>query len=311
MESSSKIISYLFIITILIIYSCNKDESPTSLQNHLPKIESLTANPNKVLTNEEATLTCIATDEDGDNLTITWSSKIGSFPVGAIGVSVKWKAPSQIGVDTIVVIVNDGKQTVQEKIELTILMGIINYGGKNYNAVQIGTQWWLKENLDIGTMVPNTVNQSDNGITEKYCYDNKVENCITYGGLYTWDEAMAYTTVAGAKGICPDGWHIPSNEDFSILVATVNNDNRALKANGVGSADGIGTNTSGFSALLAGGYGTVYSNTFGAMGYAAYFIRSEKSGSYGISTALDGSSKSISTVLMPKTQALSIRCIKN
>ncbi|MCK7527278.1 MAG: fibrobacter succinogenes major paralogous domain-containing protein [Ignavibacteriales bacterium] len=55
-----------------------------------------------------------------------------------------------------------------------------------------------------------------------------------------------------AKGICPEGWHIPTLSELQILSNIVKVEVNALKAVGQGSGDGAGTNTSGFSALLVG-----------------------------------------------------------
>jgi uncharacterized protein (TIGR02145 family) len=130
----------------------------------------------------------------------------------------------------------------------------VDYGGKTYHTVQIGSQCWLKENLDVGTMIDSMANASNNGIIEKYCYRNNPANCTIYGGLYQWKEAMQYDSTQGARGICPTGWHIPDTSDFVLLLTTVNFDGNALKAVGQGIldqyGDGRGTNTSGFSALL-------------------------------------------------------------
>jgi uncharacterized protein (TIGR02145 family) len=128
----------------------------------------------------------------------------------------------------------------------------VTYSGKTYNTIQIGTQCWLKENLDVGTMIDSFAIPSNNGIIEKYCYGNNQANCTTYGGLYHWNEAMQYVTTEGTKGICPTGWHIPTYAEFHTLQTTVSNDGNALKAVGQGTGNGAGTDTSGFSALLAG-----------------------------------------------------------
>lgn len=125
---------------------------------------------------------------------------------------------------------------------------IVSYQGKIYNTVQIGYQCWLKENLDIGTMINGSINQINNGTIEKYCYNNDPINCATYGGLYQWKEAMEYSVTEGTKGICPNGWHIPTNAEFEILNKTVSYDAKALLASGQAN----GTNASGFSALLGG-----------------------------------------------------------
>ena len=55
--------------------------------------------------------------------------------------------------------------------------------GQTYSSVLIGTQCWMAENLNIGTMIPNTTNMSNNGILEKFCYDNTAANCDVYGGF--------------------------------------------------------------------------------------------------------------------------------
>ena len=89
----------------------------------------------------------------------------------------------------------------------------VQYEGKTYNTVLIGNQCWLKENLDVGTRINLNQSPTNNGIIEKYCYNDNPTNCDTYGGLYKWDEAMQYTTTEGAIGICPSGWHIPSDDD--------------------------------------------------------------------------------------------------
>ena len=97
----------------------------------------------------------------------------------------------------------------------------VTYQLKLYNTVQIGTQCWLKESLNVGTMIPGIQNQSNNGTIEKYCYDDDPDNCVTYGGLYQWGEIMNYTTQAGAQGICPFGWHIPTDEEWKQLEGEV------------------------------------------------------------------------------------------
>ncbi|MDR3668834.1 MAG: FISUMP domain-containing protein, partial [Ignavibacteriaceae bacterium] len=66
---------------------------------------------------------------------------------------------------------------------------IVNYSGQKYTTVQIGNQCWLKENLNVGVMINGSSEQTNNGIIEKYCYQNDPANCIKYGGLYQWNEA--------------------------------------------------------------------------------------------------------------------------
>lgn len=101
-------------------------------------------------------------------------------------------------------------------------------------------------------MIDSDSTMKDNGIMEKYCYDNKLENCEIYGGLYQWDELMQYTTVNGAQGICPDGWHVSTWEEWGTLAS--NYSGNGLKEPGTihWNTGNSGNNTSGFSALPAG-----------------------------------------------------------
>jgi uncharacterized protein (TIGR02145 family) len=107
--------------------------------------------------------------------------------------------------------------------------GTVIYGGKTYNSVIIGMQCWMSENLNIGTAIAVSSNQVDNGIVEKYCYNNLTSNCNIYGGLYQWAEVVQYLNGAtnttswnpvptgNVQGICPAGWHLPSDSEWSGL----------------------------------------------------------------------------------------------
>ena len=85
------------------------------------------------------------------------------------------------------------------------------------NWLTVGSQTWAKANLNIGTRVAGTTAQTNNAITEKYCYNDTESNCTTNGGLYQWDEAMNYSTTEKAQGICPVGSHIPSDNEWKTL----------------------------------------------------------------------------------------------
>jgi len=101
--------------------------------------------------------------------------------------------------------------------------------GKIYSTEQIGSQCWMAQNLNVGTSINGSVDQTNNSptpIIEKYCYDNIEANCDVYGGLYQWDEMMQYSTTPGIQGICPPYWHLPTDAEWCTLTtfidATVN-----------------------------------------------------------------------------------------
>ena len=86
--------------------------------------------------------------------------------------------------------------------------------GQAYNTVQIGDQCWMAENLNIGYMINGTEEMTDNGVIEKYCYDDNPANCDEYGGFYQWNEMIQYMSATGLQGICPEGWRIPSDDEW-------------------------------------------------------------------------------------------------
>jgi uncharacterized protein (TIGR02145 family) len=123
----------------------------------------------------------------------------------------------------------------------------------------------MAENLKVGTRIDGPQEQTDNGIIEKYCSNNDEANCAIYGGLYQWGEMMQYATTPGAKGICPTGWHLPTDEEWDTLTVTLlGGDGIAggkMKASGTVEAGTSlwhspntgATNECGFTALPGGG----------------------------------------------------------
>ena len=129
---------------------------------------------------------------------------------------------------------------------------------KSYKTVQIGTQCWMKENINIGIMIDSMSQQINNAIIEKHCYRNDVNNCNIYGGLYQWNETMQYVTTAKTQGICPAGWHVPDDADWTILsdfLGGLTVAGSKLKESGTDhwcSPNSDASNSSGFTAIGAG-----------------------------------------------------------
>ena len=88
--------------------------------------------------------------------------------------------------------------------------------GQHYATIQIGDQCWMAQNLNIGTKINSSRLQINNNVIEKYCYNDDVSNCSTYGGLYQFLEAVQYSTLSN-NSICPTGWHLPSDYEWKIL----------------------------------------------------------------------------------------------
>jgi uncharacterized protein (TIGR02145 family) len=130
--------------------------------------------------------------------------------------------------------------------------------GQTYNTVQIGTQCWMAESLNYGLMTANNTQMANNGVAEKWCFDNEETKCQEWGALYQWDEAMQYTSVESTQGMCPALWHIPSEAEWDTLEEFLG---RYYIAGGKMKEAGFthwvspntgATNSSGFTAIASG-----------------------------------------------------------
>ncbi len=123
--------------------------------------------------------------------------------------------------------------------------------GQTYRTVKIGDQWWMAENLNYAYLEPTKTLDSSS-----FCYDNDPENCKQYGRLYLFSAAMdsaglfssdaegcgkgtecpfdhivpkiykGYSDTASSleppiRGVCPEGWHVPTVDEFVILFESV------------------------------------------------------------------------------------------
>ena len=161
-----------------------------------------------------------------------------------------------------------------------------------YKTVTIGTQTWMAENLNYAYKGKTSTFDSSS-----FCYDDDPTNCSKYGRLYLWSAAMdsAGTWSTNGKGcgngkfclptypvrgVCPEGWHLPTEEDFRILSrgtgATWDERNfyyidagKYLKSTSGWNDNGNGTDAYGFSALPAGT--GLQGGPFHQLGYIATF----------------------------------------
>lgn len=193
--------------------------------------------------------------------------------------------------------------------------------GKSYQTVQIGNQCWMKENLNIGVMVNSFTNQTNNGIIEKYCTGNSETNCNIYGGLYQWDEMLNYDPTPGVQGICMQGWHVPTDQEYTNLVNYLGGESSAggkMKTTGTYEA-GTGlwlspntgaTNSSGFSALPGGRLLT--DGSFTVLGRNAYLWSSTPYDYYyGWGRLLYHNAAYSNRVSNSKPGGCAVRCVKN
>ena len=204
--------------------------------------------------------------------------------------------------------------------------------GKTYKTVKIGDQTWMAENLNFD---PGQGGSGENKYDWSWCYNNEPKNCEVAGRIYTWAAAIdsvklatdaddpqecGFGKICGlasassatlVQGVCPTGWHLPSNTEWNILFTKVggkSNAGKVLKAqtgwiaySGVINEDAVG-----FTALPAvnGGYRQT--------GISAVFWSSTENNSdraYYISLYC-GDDEVILTH-NPKNKDYSVRCVKD
>ncbi len=199
---------------------------------------------------------------------------------------------------------------------------------KTYKTVKIGDQVWMAENLNYAdsTKMPSLKGKS-------WCYDNKAENCDVTGRLYTWAAAIDSVALANdadnpqtcgygenctlptvVQGVCPEGWHLPTYEEWQTLFTTVGGSSKAgtaLKSQ-TGwksqTGDAADRDAYGFSALPA---GRNY-NGFNDAGYGAYFWSASVYGSYladDMYLYYDGEGASMGSNY--RNRGFSVRCLQD
>lgn len=187
-----------------------------------------------------------------------------------------------------------------------------------YNTVQIGTQCWMAQNMNIGTKIPGSSSQINNGIIEKYCYFDDDANCDNYGGLYQWPEMMEYVTTEGSQGICPIGWHLPNDAAWSTLITFLGGESIAGgKMKTTGTTDWLSPNTgatneSGFSGFPGGLYLDFSEDMWHYIGHSGYWwstTQSSSVGAYGLRIYYNWSDANLANLL--RSYGFSVRCLKN
>jgi len=196
-----------------------------------------------------------------------------------------------------------------------------NYGptvtdidGNVYHTVHIGTQLWMVENLNVthyrnGDQIPNVINNSAWSVltTGARCYWNNdsASAAPVYGALYNW------YTVDDNRNLCPIGWHIPSDSEWTVLFDYLGGETIAgFKLKSTSWIPGSGNNSSGFTAI-AGGLRYNNGDYDGAGIHGLWWTATEynaQSARYCYLTSLNSGAHSYATT---KLAGHSVRCVKD
>ncbi|MGM0666444.1 MAG: FISUMP domain-containing protein [Bacteroidota bacterium] len=324
----------LLTITVLIIsvLSCSKDE-PEPL---LTGIQILNE-PDKTNYFEGEVL-----DLTGLLITLSYDNgnqeDIGPSEFDANGISCTPAEGTDMAAGMEEVTISDNATGEYVTLEL-MYMKVTDIDENVYDVVKIGDQLWMAENLKVtkypdGSAIPHITGDYEwnnlyyTDYYDAYCYVHNNAagtEADTYGALYTWSAAMGGSgdntssfNPSGIQGVCPDGWHLPSDAEWSELNQYLrdngfyDSESTALKSTEGWVNDGNGTDNFGFTALPAGA--RFEDGSFSSQGYSAYFWTTadkhdevSRSWTYGLSYDMDILGKGG----VEKTTGLSVRCVKN
>jgi len=193
-----------------------------------------------------------------------------------------------------------------------LVPAITDYDGNVYHQITIGSQFWLRENLrslhySDGTEIPDVAD-----------YNNSDSLASIYGRLYTWDAAMRQSAIPGSQGVCPSGWHVPTDEEWTELENFLGG---AAVAGGKMKEPGYAhwnppntgaDNSSGFMALPAGEYDAHQFMQFQLLNtHAVFWTSTMISGSLARERYLSYDNASSSIYDWYKSMKYSIRCIRD
>jgi uncharacterized protein (TIGR02145 family) len=175
--------------------------------------------------------------------------------------------------------------------------------GRTYKTIRIGTQTWMAENLNFDTS-PVLYQGRPSILSDSWCYDGNNINCSKYGRLYIWEKAVQ---------VCPTGWHLPTDAEWSTLTDYLGWEGIAGKKlkslTGWDNPSSTSTNESGFSAL-PGGYGTpTYNQGIGIVGF--WWSSTELNADEAYSRNILNNKDEIFRHAVGKRMGASVRCIKD
>ncbi|MBU1100117.1 MAG: fibrobacter succinogenes major paralogous domain-containing protein [Bacteroidetes bacterium] len=201
---------------------------------------------------------------------------------------------------------------------------VADVDGNVYHTVTIGSQVWMAENLIVthfsnGDPIPNITENTDWAAltTPAYCFyeNNSSTYGIVYGALYNWYTVDPASN--GNKNICPDGWHIPTEAEWTTLTTYLGGSSVAggkMKEAGTShwSAPNTGANNSSAFTALPGGYRAYTNGTFDNIGIFAHWWSSTQADASlawgeGLFTMENPANHSTSM----KKNGFSIRCVKD
>jgi uncharacterized protein (TIGR02145 family) len=292
-------------ITTTVFQACKKTEENTN-QPPTCKITS-PLNGQEITKGESVTISVEANDSDGTITEVRFSiDGVGKGSASSYPYNYNWNTDNEdIGNHTLkATSVDNGGTVTTDEIDIFMTEGGSTgtftdpRDDQTYTTIDIGSQTWFAENLNYNT---------GDGNNNSWCYDNNGSNCDIYGRLYTWEAATS---------ACPDGWHLPSDDEWTTLIDFLGGEDVAggkMKETGTthwNSPNTGATNSSGFTALPGG-----YRNTSGGFygkGYDGYWWSATGySSTDAWSRRLYYDNDGVARLTYSKEDGFSVRCVRD
>lgn len=352
MKKLSGLLVILITVQLLVLSSCEEKENET------PKVEfTAPVEGDMVLQGDQITMKVSVDDPDGKIVEVWYYVEYQNVAdLSEPPFEFEWTVPDSLYGEVnlrAVAFDNDGGSGADRIDVIVDAPGGFNpdlsygtltdYDGNIYKTIEIANQNWMAENLKVshyadGTPVPfvsDDVAWSMMGETDRaYCwYNNLSEYGDTCGALYSWTGAMngalAFSESTGAvQGVCPDGWHLPGDEEWKVLEMYLGMSQEAadkydwrgtdegaqLKERGFSNWEipNVGAdNTSGFTAL-PGGFRSNTGAFFGYGWYATFWSASDKIDSDSFwYRVLNYEKQGVYRYYSDGNQGLSVRCVED
>lgn len=339
----------IYIIPFLLFWACDEENKAPSVRITSPEDDALLVRgdvvPIKAMGfDEDGSINQIGIYIDGSEVGTSdqttfiynWNTaglELGEYTLGALAVDDQ----GELDTDNITVLLG-AEGGLNPDLEYDTVTDI---DGNMYATIEIGAQVWMAENLKVtqysdGTPITEISDEAEWNAMEPeaqaFCwYNNEIEYRDTTGALYTWAAAMnggQSTDTIGPQGVCPDGWHLPSDAEWKELEMFLgmsqadadNHDWRGTDEGGqlkeVGFANWAipnegATNSSGFTAV-PGGFRSLQGGFYDIDTNAAFWTATENTG---ISKAwyriLNHNAEQVYRQYNNMQLGLSVRCVKD
>ena len=241
MRTFRKALNLVFMISFILLWACDEEE------NVSPSVRVTSPAEDAILVRGDVVpIKALADDEDGTIKLVSIyidGEEVGSsetttyiYNWNTAGLELKEYTLSALAVDN-----EDEVDTDNIRVLLGAEGGlnpdlvydtVTDFDGNMYATIEIGTQVWMAENLKVshypdGSPIPEVSDEAEwNAMApeaQAYCwYNNQTEYSDISGALYTWAAAMyggqsSDTVPSGVQGVCPDGWHLPSDAEWKVL----------------------------------------------------------------------------------------------